>query len=83
MTKVQKEILDAKFIEWEKYSTWLVLFLFAIITLLHIINPHSEFVQAYVKITFPICLGLVFLFVIFSLLKDLFFPLIAKFYFKD
>lgn len=83
MTKEQKEILDAKFIEWEKYSTWLVLFLFAIITLLSIINPHSEFVQSYTKFTFRICLGLVFLFVVLSLLKDLLFPLVAKFYFKD
>jgi len=83
MTNEQKDILHEKFQEMEKYSTWTVLFLFLIITILHIVNPHSEFVQSYVQVTFSICLGLVLLFVLLSLLKDLLFPIIAKFYFKN
>jgi prepilin signal peptidase PulO-like enzyme (type II secretory pathway) len=83
MTEEQKNILDERFSTWEKYSTWLVLVLFTIITVLAIIDPHDTFIQDYIKLTFRICLGLVFSFVIFSLVKDLFYPVIAKFYFKD
>lgn len=83
MTEDQNKYLDERFREYEKISSKVVLILFAIIILIHLIDPTGEIQQIYVKYSFLFSLVLVIGFIILEFLKELIFPVIAKFYFKD
>lgn len=83
MTETQNEILEKKFRDYEKKSSILVLLLFSTIILIHLIDPFGEIQQLYVKYIFRFSLILVLAFIVLEFLKELIFPVIAKFYFKD
>jgi glucan phosphoethanolaminetransferase (alkaline phosphatase superfamily) len=83
MTEEQKNILHERFEYYESKSTVFVLIVFTIIVFLQIYAYKSEWIQSVVQVTFSISLALVFFFIIFSFLKGLLFPIIAKFYFKE
>ena len=83
MTDEQAEFLENKFRIYEKNSSKLVLILFATILVVHMIDPFNSISQMYVKYVFRFSLILVLGFILMEFLKDLFFPLIAKFVFRD
>lgn len=83
MTEEQKQELENRFRYYEKRSTLLVMILFGIIMLIHSINPEGLWKIDLVKYLFRICISLILGFIAAEFLKDLFFPMIAKFYFKE
>lgn len=83
MTEQQRDILEAGFRKWERRSTILVLILFGVIMAIHTIDPYGDAQIWIVKWLFRICLGLVLGFILAEFLRDLFFPIMAKFIFRD
>ena len=83
MTREERNVLEKIFRVWEKRSTYFVIVVFFIILLIQVINPSGSWKETYVMYSFRIAFLTIILFVVFELLKDFFFPLIAKYYFKN
>jgi hypothetical protein len=83
MKQEERDELETMFRIWEKRSTYFVIVVFFVILLIQVINPSGTWKEVYVMYSFRIAFMTIILFVVFELLKDIFFPLIAKYYFKN
>ena len=83
LTESQRNFLESRFRYFEKRSTQFVLIIIAIILVIHVFFQEGSWQEIFIKYTFRFSLLTVILFILAEFLKDLYFPILAKFIKND